>query len=106
MVKAFNIVVNFEGFLFLYEVYLSLGIGQSHRQLSLAPPTPAMHLRPPRLKVPFKDPPKNFKKLRKEKVMKSFALADMLISTSLMAWDSISFLAKPSDFRAKRITVI
>ena len=49
---------------------------------------------------------KMFKKLRKEKVMKSFALADMLISTSLMAWDSISFLAEPSKFRAKCITVI
>ena len=47
-----------------------------------------------------------FKKLIEEEDMRSLALAEMLNSTSLIAWAIITFLAIPNDFRAKRITVI
>ena len=87
-------------------VDFSLGIGYSCHQLSLVHPLPSIHSIPPRLKVTLKDQDKNFKKLKIEEDMKALGQADMLISTSLMAWDTISFLAIPSEFRAKRITVI
>ena len=74
--------------------------------MSLAHPLPSIHSKPPRLKVPLEKLTKNFKKLRKEEGVRSVALAEMLNSTSLMAWAIITFLAIPNDFRAKRITVI
>ena len=87
-------------------VDLSLGIGYSCRQLSLVHPLPSIHSISPRLKVSFEDLSKNFKKPRKEEDKRSLALAEMLNTMSLMPWAIITFLAIPSDFRAKRITVI
>ena len=87
-------------------VDFSLGIGYSCLKLSLVHRLPSIHSMPPRLKVSFEQPSKNFKKPRKEEDKKSLALAEMLNYTSLMAWTIITFLAIPNDFRAKRITVI
>ena len=87
-------------------IYTPLLIGQSHCQLPLVHPLPSIHSMPTRLNVLLEEPSKNLKELKKHEPMGRLVLAEMLNSTSLMAWAIITFLVIPSDFRAKRITVI